>query len=193
MAKTATAVGELTERIVIQTQTPSAVSVSSITRSSTTATATTASSHGYSSGDYVTIAGAVETDYNGEVAITVTGLTTFTYAVANSPSTPATGTITATYASDSKGGNASGWTTLATVWASMEPLSAGEQLAMGGIAALGTYKSKIYWRSDVGVKQRISWTPYGFSSAKTLQIHGVQPDPIDPRRMLILTVGEVQS
>lgn len=72
------------------------ISVSSITRSSTTATVTTAVSHGLATGQKATIAGATQTDYNGSYIITVTGATTFTYTVANSPATPATGTITST-------------------------------------------------------------------------------------------------
>jgi hypothetical protein len=70
-----------------------AKSVSSITRSSSTATVTTATAHGYATGDSVVISGAVESDYNGTYSITSTGTTTFTYTVANTPSTPATGTI----------------------------------------------------------------------------------------------------
>ena len=71
------------------------LSVSSITRSSSTATATTASDHGWESGLTITIAGANEAEYNGSFVITVTGATTFTYTVSGTPSTPATGTITA--------------------------------------------------------------------------------------------------
>ena len=67
--------------------------VSSLTRSGTTATVTTASAHGLANGAEVEIRGAVETAYNGIYTIAVTGLTTFTYTVAGSPSTPATGTI----------------------------------------------------------------------------------------------------
>lgn len=70
------------------------VSVTSITRTSTTATLTSATAHGLATGDTALIAGAVETDYNGEFVVTVTSATTFTYTVANSPTTPATGTIT---------------------------------------------------------------------------------------------------
>lgn len=70
------------------------VNVSSITRSGTTATVTTATAHGLATGDVALIAGAVETAYNGEFVITMTSATTFTYDVAGSPSTPATGTIT---------------------------------------------------------------------------------------------------
>jgi uncharacterized phage protein gp47/JayE len=70
------------------------VGVSTLVRSGTTAIATTAANHNLASGMSVVIAGAVETDYNGTVIITVTSLTTFTYTVAGSPSSPATGTIT---------------------------------------------------------------------------------------------------
>jgi len=71
------------------------ISISSITRSSTTATATTGSAHGYSTGDQVNIRGADQTAYNIDAVITVTGATTFTYTVAGSPTTPATGGIIA--------------------------------------------------------------------------------------------------
>jgi hypothetical protein len=69
-------------------------SVTSITRSGTTATVTTATAHGLSTGNSTTIAGASQTDYNITAVVTVTSTTTFTYTVANSPVTPATGTIT---------------------------------------------------------------------------------------------------
>jgi uncharacterized phage protein gp47/JayE len=72
------------------------VSISTLTRVGTTATATTAAAHNLASGMEPTIAGVVETDYNGAFAITVTSATTFTYEVTDSPSTPATGTITVT-------------------------------------------------------------------------------------------------
>jgi hypothetical protein len=60
-----------------------------------TATVTTVDDHGYSTNDWVAIDGADQSDYNITAQITVTGAKTFTYAVANSPTTPATGTITA--------------------------------------------------------------------------------------------------
>lgn len=71
------------------------VAITSITRSVNTATVTTTTPHGYSSNDRVNIRGAVQTDYNGDYTISVTGLSTFTYTVANTPVTPATGTILA--------------------------------------------------------------------------------------------------
>lgn len=72
------------------------VSISTLTRIGTTATATTASNHNLASLMSVAIGGANETDYNGTVVITVTGLNTFTYEVTGSPASPATGTITVT-------------------------------------------------------------------------------------------------
>lgn len=78
------------------------ISILSITRSGTTATVTTTSDHGLASNVPVTISGAVETDYNlTDAEITVTGLNAFTYQVAGSPATPATGTIEAAYTSAS--------------------------------------------------------------------------------------------
>jgi len=71
------------------------IAVTSITRTSTTATVTTATDHGFVTDQMVEIDGAVETAYNGDFQITVTGTDEFTYSVAGSPSTPATGTITA--------------------------------------------------------------------------------------------------
>lgn len=70
-------------------------SVSSITRSGSTVTVTTTGTHNFASGQEVTIAGANETEYNGAQDITVTSSTTFTYTIATTPSSPATGTITA--------------------------------------------------------------------------------------------------
>lgn len=69
------------------------VNVTTITRTGNTATVTTATAHGLETADTALISGAVEADYNGEKQVTVTGATTFTYAVANDPATPATGSI----------------------------------------------------------------------------------------------------
>jgi hypothetical protein len=72
----------------------SPVSVSSITRSGTTATVTFGSAHGLSDGDPVLIAGANQGDYNGIFQASRSSSTVITIEVANSPVTPATGTIT---------------------------------------------------------------------------------------------------
>lgn len=73
--------------------------VSSITRVGSTATVTTASPHGFSSGDTVSISGAVQPEYNVTATVTVSDTTHFTVSVAGSPATPATGTILAAGAS----------------------------------------------------------------------------------------------
>ena len=72
-----------------------AQSVTSITRSGSTATVTVAA-HGIPTGQtgWRTIAGAVETDYNGTFLVTATSSTVFTFTVGGSPATPATGTVT---------------------------------------------------------------------------------------------------
>lgn len=72
------------------------VSITSITRSGTTATATCATKHGLETGNKATVAGAAQTDYNITAVVTVTSPFIFTYTVANSPATPATGTLTFT-------------------------------------------------------------------------------------------------
>lgn len=75
-------------------------SVTGITRSGATATATT-TAHGLSPGGVypverrLTISGAGQADYNITALCSITSNTTFTYTVANSPTTPATGTILA--------------------------------------------------------------------------------------------------
>ena len=67
------------------------LTISSLTRSGTTATAETSGNHLLATGMSVVISGATESDYNGTYTITVTADNEFTYTVANSPSTPATG------------------------------------------------------------------------------------------------------
>ena len=66
-----------------------------LTRSGTTVTATASTSLPFASTVLVTIAGANESEYNGTYAISVASELTFTYEITGSPSTPATGTITA--------------------------------------------------------------------------------------------------
>lgn len=85
--------------VVYQSLAPAAVEVvslllPSLTRSGTTATVTTPTPHRLATGMSVTIAGAVQTAYNGVYQVVVTGANTFTYQVAGSPTTPATGSIT---------------------------------------------------------------------------------------------------
>lgn len=71
----------------------SGVSVSSMTRSGSTVTVTTAADHGFSTSDGVSVFGADQQEYNNAFGITVTGARTFTFTIASTPTTPATGTI----------------------------------------------------------------------------------------------------
>lgn len=71
------------------------LSVSSITRVGTIATASFGSNHGLASGNNVTHSGATQPEYNGAFEITVISDTAYTFTVAGSPTTPATGTISA--------------------------------------------------------------------------------------------------
>jgi hypothetical protein len=64
--------------------------ISSITRVSTTATLTTSTDHGLSTGAFVTVSGAIPVEFNGTYSITVTGVNTFTYVMASTPSADAT-------------------------------------------------------------------------------------------------------
>lgn len=66
------------------------IAISSVTRSGTTATATS-TNHRLSSGEWVKIYGATESEYNGYFQISNTTANTFDYTVSGTPSTPATG------------------------------------------------------------------------------------------------------
>lgn len=65
-----------------------------ITRSGSTATAN-CTSHGYRTGQIIKHSGAGQSEYNIEARVTVTDANNYTFAVSGSPTTPATGTITA--------------------------------------------------------------------------------------------------
>lgn len=68
-------------------------SITSITRSGTTATVTFALAHGMSDGDPLKISGANQSDYSGIFQVSYVSATVVTIEVANSPVTPATGTL----------------------------------------------------------------------------------------------------
>lgn len=66
--------------------------ISTLTSSGTTCTAITAEAHGFTTGDTITISGALESEYNGTFAVATTPTSTsFTYTAAGTPSaSPAT-------------------------------------------------------------------------------------------------------
>ncbi len=59
--------------------------IASMTWAAGTVTVTTNNAHGLGTGENVTIAGVGPSGYNGTVGVTVTGATTFTYALASNP------------------------------------------------------------------------------------------------------------
>jgi len=77
--------------------TSAGVSISSITRNGQIATAIS-TAHGLVSGNYITVFGATQSEYNVvRKQVVVIDANTFAYVVSGSPATPATGTITASY------------------------------------------------------------------------------------------------
>ena len=121
-----------------------------ITSSSTTATVTH-TSHGFTTGDQVTISGATQTEYNGTFSIIVTGVNTYTYTLPNSTSSPATGTITA-------------------AWYHDVPPEANVALSAYGrlwVANTATNKTTLYW-SDL-----LDGSDWSSGTAGSLDISGI--------------------
>lgn len=85
--------------------------ISSITSVGTTATLTTATNHGRTTGDTVSIWGAVPAGYNVTAVITVTGVTTFTYTIVSVAGVAATSVGMYSY-----NGAASNFTGIAKDW-----------------------------------------------------------------------------
>lgn len=83
------------ESTVLATIGDSQLVVSSIIRTGTTATVLLTTDHNIASNVAVTMAGADQSEYNGVKTVIVNGSNTFQYDVTGSPTSPATGTITA--------------------------------------------------------------------------------------------------
>lgn len=186
-----TGAGALREQLVIQENAPDPFVVSSLTRTNAIATAVTTAPHGYTSGDFVTVAGATPTGYNGRFKIIVTGPTTFTYPVPGTLATPATGAITVTYFSDAAGGKKVGWTTFVTVWGELIPVKAWEHLQVAALQGQLDYRFRIHARGDITNQMRILWTPQwpGGQRQHTLEISGVLPEG-DGKRFEVIEAGE---
>jgi len=86
---------------------------SALTRSGTTATGTTTQNHMLTSGDSCQIVGASDANFNGFVTVTVTGVKTFTYTVANTGAT--NGYVSGSYVSPDWQGNGGKWYPLGTL------------------------------------------------------------------------------
>lgn len=75
---------------------------------------------------------------------------------------------------DSQGGRTTTWGTLATVWASVVPLTMGEKLQASAVGSTLAYRVTCRYRADVTPAMRITWMPFMSETTKTLEIHGVQ-------------------
>jgi len=191
-------IGELTEKLLIQENAPDPISVTSLTRVNAVATAVTAVDHGFTTGDFVTIAGATPAGYNGTWKVTVTSPTVFTYSgtVIGTLATPATGSITVTYKSDAQGGQKLGWATLASapsgIWAGLVNLSGLERLQAQALSARVDYRFRTRLRTDITARMRAIWSPSWppNAPAHTLEIHSVTPEG-DGKTWMLLDAGEV--
>tara|TARA_R110000868_G_scaffold936_2_gene7131 strand:- start:2154 stop:2489 length:336 start_codon:yes stop_codon:yes gene_type:complete len=87
-------------------------------------------------------------------------------------------------ARDEVGGLVATWTTLATVWAKVEPMSARESWYRQQMSASAAWKISVRYRADVTTKLRVV---YG---ARTFEIRGVT-DPDQQKRFLELACDEI--
>ena len=94
----------------------------SLSRSGTTVTVTH-TGHGLASNDYVEILGANESDYNGVHQITVINSGSYSYEITGTPTTPATGTIVATFAPIFGTTNSSGYISASKSYTSNQPIT----------------------------------------------------------------------
>ena len=89
----------------------------------------------------------------------------------------------ATRVDDGVGGASASWSALATVWASVTPLSGREGTAGGRVEAHQGYRITIRYRDDVTTAMRAIW------AGRTLNIRSLA-DPDGRKRWLELNVEE---
>jgi SPP1 family predicted phage head-tail adaptor len=187
-------IGRLTESVTFLSSTPPAIAVSSLTAVGTVASGVTGTPHGLTSGDYAAIRGAVPLGYNSMSArITVTGPSAFTYPVPAGLASPATGTITVTFTSDSQGGQPGDWYDAGQAFAYIEPLNAAERLAVSAVAATVNYRAVVHYRTDLTPQMKLMWLRYRETDPRELAIFGVypHPEPAYAHRFLVLECGEL--
>lgn len=85
---------------------------------------------------------------------------------------------------DQIGGLVRVWSSVATVWAQVEEMSAGEQYRREQISTSAQFAVTIRFRADVTVNQRVAWR------GRTFEITG-RPNPDERRRFLRLPCKEI--
>lgn len=189
-------IGAMRERLTFQVNVPASKSIASLTRTSATATATTTAAHGYSVGDYVTIAGSSIAGWNAKVkVVTVPTSTTFTFTVSPSLTTPATGAMNVVYTSNAQGvRGAEYWRDVDTVFAELVPLDGQERLQMSAIQTGTLYRFRVWVMANLATTMRAIWTPAWPEGvgAKTLAITSIQPVG-DGRQFCLIDTAEVPA
>jgi len=187
-------IGRLTEPVDFLSTSPPAIPVTTLTALGTVASAVTGTPHGLTSGDYAAVRGALPLGYNTTSGqVTVTSATQFSYTVPAGLASPATGTITVTFKSDSQGGGTEGPFAAGSAFAYIEPLNASERQAVGGApAAVVLYRVVVHYRPDLGPKMKVRWLRYQETVPRPLEVHGVfpHPEPAYAHRFLVLECGE---
>ncbi len=84
---------------------------------------------------------------------------------------------------DGAGGETVVWDTLATLWARIEPIGAGEKIVAGHLSGVVTHLVTLRWRDDIAGGMRISYR------GRTFRILAVN-DPDECRRYVVAKAME---
>lgn len=84
---------------------------------------------------------------------------------------------------DGAGGETVTWDTLATLWADLEPVTAGEQIVAAHLSGVVTHQVTFRWRGDIAGGMRIVYRGRTF---RILAVH----DPDETRRYLVARTME---
>jgi SPP1 family predicted phage head-tail adaptor len=194
MATATLPIGRLTESVDFLSSTPPAIAVTALTSIGSVASGVTGQPHNLTTGDYVAVRGAVPVGYNTTSRqVTVTGPNAFSYDVPPGLATPATGSITVTFDTDSQGGRPDKLYDAGHAFAYIEPLSAAERMAAGAVAPTVTYRAVVHYRAGLTPQMKFRWTRYQETLPRLLNIFGVypHPEPAYAHRFLVLECGEV--
>jgi SPP1 family predicted phage head-tail adaptor len=86
-------------------------------------------------------------------------------------------------APDGAGGETVLWDTLATLWARIDPVAAGEEVVAGHLSGVVTHEVTFRWRGDLAGGMRVAFRGRHF---RILAVH----DPDETRRYLVAKCRE---
>jgi SPP1 family predicted phage head-tail adaptor len=86
-------------------------------------------------------------------------------------------------ASDDAGGTTIAWDAVATLWAHIAPVSAGEKAVAGAFAGVISHEITFRWRDDIAGGMRVTYRGRSF---RILAVH----DPDERRRYLVAKAAE---